>query len=82
MYKRQTVFGWRPYYDTGFYKIWISGTTLGLRGEYSDLLTRGSTGQGLQTDAVNWVRFVSNSGDSMVLVREVWTCLFYTSRCV
>ena len=73
--EQPTVFGWRPYYDTGFYKIWISGTTLGLRGEYSDLLTRGSTGQGLQTDVVNWVRFVSNPGDPMVLVREVWTLL-------
>ncbi len=73
--EQPTVFGWRPYYDTGFYKIWISGTTLGLRGEYSDLLVRGSTGQGLQTDVVDWVRFVSNPGDPVVLVREVWALL-------
>ena len=73
--EQPTVFGWRPYYDTGFYKIWISGTTLGLRGEYSDLLVRGSTGQGLQTDVVNWARFVSNPGDPVVLVREVWALL-------
>lgn len=70
-----TVFGWRPYYDTGYYKIWISGTTLGLRGELTDALVRGAPQQGIRTNLVEWVRFVSSPADPMVLVREVWTLL-------
>jgi uncharacterized protein (DUF1800 family) len=37
-----TVFGWRPYYDTGFYDIWISSTTLALRNSFSDQMVTGN----------------------------------------
>lgn len=48
-----TVFGWRPYYDTGFYEIWISANTLALRGAYTDTLLHGFK--------YNNVAFVPNS---------------------
>ncbi len=70
--EQPTVFGWRPYYDTGFYKIWISGTTLGLRGELTDNLVKSVPNQGIKTDLVEWISFVSNPGDPLVLVQEVW----------
>ncbi len=34
-----TVFGWTPYYQTGYYQQWINSTTLGLRGFFADALT-------------------------------------------
>lgn len=70
-----TVFGWRPYYDTGYYKIWISGTTLGLRGDLTDNLVKGLPNQGIRTNVVDWISYVSDPGDPMVLVREVWGLL-------
>ena len=33
------VFGWTPYYQTGYYQQWINSTTLGLRGFFADALT-------------------------------------------
>ena len=38
-----SVFGWRPYYDTEFYAIWINSTTLALRGGLTDYIVRGAT---------------------------------------
>ncbi len=74
--EQPTVFGWRPYYDTGYYKIWISGTTLGLRGDLTDVLVRGARQFGVEVDTLEWVdSFVSNPGDPMVLVRELWGLL-------
>ena len=74
--EQPTVFGWRPYYDSGYYKIWISGTTLGLRGELTDLLLRGAPGQGFRTNLVEWASIVStNPGDPEVLVKEIWNLL-------
>lgn len=74
--EQPTVFGWRAYYDSGFYKIWISGTTLGLRGEWTDLLVKGDLRQGIQTDVLDWIASnVKNPADPLVLVREVWTLL-------
>lgn len=74
--EQPTVFGWRPYYDTGYYKIWISGTTLGLRGDFTDLLMKGNKSYGMQFDAPKWVStFVSNPGDALVLAQEVWRLL-------
>ncbi len=74
--EQPTVFGWRPYYDSGFYKIWISGTSLGLRGDVTDLLVKGAPNQGIQTDLPVWVAsFVSDPGDPVVMVREIWALL-------
>jgi uncharacterized protein (DUF1800 family) len=73
--EQPTVFGWRPYYDTGYYKIWISGTTLGLRGELTDAIADSTPRQGFRTNLVEWVAFVSNPGDPEVLVKEVWNLL-------
>ncbi|GHB72336.1 DUF1800 domain-containing protein [Persicitalea jodogahamensis] len=74
--EQPTVFGWRPYYDTGYYKIWISGTTLGLRGDLTDVLVKGARQFGVQVDTLSWVTsFGSNPGDPMVLVREMWGLL-------
>ncbi len=74
--EQPTVFGWRPYYDTGYYKIWISGTTLGLRGDLTDVLIKGVRNFGVQVDTLKWVvSFVSDPGDPLVLAREVWGLL-------
>ncbi len=74
--EQPTVFGWRPYYDTGYYKIWISGTTLGLRGSLTDILVKGSKELNIQIDTLKWVAsFVSDPSDPMVLVREMWGLL-------
>ncbi len=74
--EQPTVFGWRPYYDTGYYKIWISGTTLGLRGSITDTMVRGADRFGIQIDTLEWVTsFVSDPGDPVVLAREVWGLL-------
>lgn len=70
-----TVFGWRPYYDTDFYQIWISSSTLGLRGRSTDNLVDGTQRVGtgrLAIDSIAYVRaVVSDPSDPEKLVKEV-----------
>jgi hypothetical protein len=68
-----TVFGWRPYYDTGYYKLWISGTSLGLRGAFTDQVCQGLPNRGIDIDLISVVGRVSVPGDPVVLVRELWS---------
>ncbi len=48
-----SVFGWRPYYDTDFYEIWINSTTLALRGAWTDYVVRGATGANLDINTLS-----------------------------
>ena len=48
-----SVFGWRPYYDTDFYEIWISSTTLALRGAWTDYVVRGATAISLDINTLS-----------------------------
>jgi uncharacterized protein (DUF1800 family) len=70
-----TVFGWRPYYDAGYYKIWINGTTLGLRGEFAEQAVKGANAQGLRPDVVRLVNTLSVPGDALELVKGLWALL-------
>jgi uncharacterized protein (DUF1800 family) len=48
-----SVFGWRPYYDTDFYEIWINSTTLALRGGLTDYMVRGATATNLDINTLS-----------------------------
>ena len=48
-----SVFGWRPYYDTEFYAIWINSTTLALRGGLTDYIVRGATNINLDINTLS-----------------------------
>jgi hypothetical protein len=48
-----SVFGWRPYYDTDFYEIWINSTTLALRGAWTDYVVRGATATALDINTLS-----------------------------
>ena len=48
-----SVFGWRPYYDTDFYEIWINSTTLALRGGLTDYIVKGATGINLDINTLS-----------------------------
>ena len=54
------VFGSVPYYQTGFSKNWINGTTLGLRGQHSDAMVYPwlelKPGYMLGLDFLKWIR--------------------------
>ncbi|HEY0108610.1 MAG TPA: DUF1800 family protein, partial [Fibrella sp.] len=73
------VFGWRPYYDTGFYDLWINSTTLALRGYYTDLLTGGNVRYGvdkLTLDTLALAKLTSDPSDPVKLIDE-WSALFF-----
>ncbi|HEV7348538.1 DUF1800 domain-containing protein [Telluribacter sp.] len=70
--EQATVFGWRPYYDTGLYKLWISGTSLGLRGQFTDQVIQGLPLRGIYTDLIHVAGSVSEPSDPVVLIRELW----------
>jgi len=77
-----TVFGYKPYYDTGYYEIWINANTLTMRGSFTDQLTTGSI-------RVNNVRQIpdllklaggfSNPADAVKLVDELTDLLLAVS---
>ncbi|MEZ0485093.1 DUF1800 domain-containing protein [Fibrella aquatica] len=74
-----SVFGWPPYYDTGFYDLWINSTTLALRGYYTDLLTGGTVKYGadkLTLDTIALAKQTSDPADPVKLIDE-WAALFY-----
>jgi uncharacterized protein (DUF1800 family) len=65
------VFGWRPYYDTEFYEIWINSTTLALRGSLTDYIVRGATGIGLDINTLGIPLLTSAPSDPYIMVREL-----------
>jgi uncharacterized protein (DUF1800 family) len=71
-----SVFGWRPYYDTDFYEIWISSTTLALRGVFTDALVKGSTTLKLSINVVDLAKATSTPDDPVKLVDEITENLF------
>jgi uncharacterized protein (DUF1800 family) len=79
VYEQSTVFGYRPYYDTGLDRIWVSANTLALRALYTDQLTRGSIRYNNVTygpDSVEWIKTISDPSDPVKLVEELSTQLF------
>lgn len=71
-----SVFGWRPYYDTDFYKIWINSTTLALRGAWTDYVVKGATGAGLDINTLALPTTVSDLTDPYKMVKELTDPLF------
>lgn len=76
VFEQQTVFGWRPFYDTDFYKLWINSTTLALRGAYTDSLITATTSAAIKISTLELVKNVSNPSDPVVLVDELTDYLF------
>ena len=76
-----TVFGWRPYYDTGFYDIWISSTTLTLRNSFTDVMVTGNQRVGtnrLGIDSITVAQSAPNAGDPEAFVDYLDEILFAT----
>ena len=72
-----SVFGWRPYYDTEFYAIWINSTTLALRGGLTDYIVRGATNINLDINTLGLPSLTSlpqtltDANSVYVMVREL-----------
>ncbi len=71
-----SVFGWRPYYDTDFYEIWINSTTLALRGAWTDYVVKGATGTALDINALGLPLQTSDPTDPYKMVRELTDTVF------
>ncbi|GAB4012432.1 DUF1800 domain-containing protein [Spirosoma migulaei] len=68
-----TVFGWTAYYQTGYYQQWINSTTLGLRGNFGDVLTNGAqklNGR-VVVDGLTYAKTMSDPTDPAKLVTEM-----------
>lgn len=68
-----TVFGWTAYYQTGYYQQWINSTTLGLRGNFGDVLTNGAqklNGK-VVIDGLTYAKTMSNPTDPAKLVTDM-----------
>ncbi|PWK28252.1 uncharacterized protein (DUF1800 family) [Arcicella aurantiaca] len=65
------VFGWRPYYDTDFYEIWINSTTLALRGSWTDYLVKGATATALDINTLGLPLVTSDPRDPYKMVKEL-----------
>ncbi|WP_221390752.1 DUF1800 family protein [Dyadobacter sp. NIV53] len=76
VFGQETVFGWRPYYDTDFYELWINSTTLALRGAYTNALITGTTNTTININSLDLAKKVSNPADPVVLVDELTKYLF------
>jgi uncharacterized protein (DUF1800 family) len=76
-----SVFGWRPYYDTDFYEIWINSTTLALRGGLTDYIVKGATATNLDINTLSLPLLTSlpqvltDSLSVYVMVRELTDAL-------
>lgn len=70
-----SVFGWSPYYDTDFYKIWINSTTLALRGALTDYIVRGATGINLDINTLAIPLLTSAPSDPYIMIRELTNSL-------
>ncbi|MES2520490.1 MAG: DUF1800 domain-containing protein [Bacteroidota bacterium] len=66
-----SVFGWRPYYDTDFYEIWINSTTLALRGAWTDYVVKGATGTAVDINSLGIPLITSTPTDPYKMVREL-----------
>jgi uncharacterized protein (DUF1800 family) len=71
-----SVFGWRPYYDTDFYEIWINSTTLALRGAWTDYVVKGATATGIDINTLALPATTSDPTDPYKMVRELTDPLF------
>ena len=71
-----SVFGWRPYYDTEFYEIWINSTTLALRGAWTDYVVKGAIGAGLDINTLALPTTITDPTDPYKMVRELTDPLF------
>ena len=77
-----TVFGWRPYYDTGLYQIWITANTLALRGYFTDLFARGQlkvNNKVYSFDSIEVAKTLSDPSDAFKLVDDLTAQLFTVS---
>jgi uncharacterized protein (DUF1800 family) len=73
-----TVFGWRPYYDTGFYEIWINSTTLSLRNGFTDSTVVGfnTGGRRYAMNSITLAQSTSQPEDPEKLVKELSNLIF------
>lgn len=79
VFEQSTVFGYRPYYDTGLDRIWISANTLALRALYTDQFVRGNVRYNNITyglDSVEVAKTLTLPSDPVKLVEELTTQLF------
>ena len=64
------VAGWQAYYQVpDFYEVWISTTTLPLRGQFTDLLFTGVSG--LALDRLAFAKTMGNPGDPYQLIADL-----------
>jgi uncharacterized protein (DUF1800 family) len=71
IFDQPSVFGWRPYYDTDFYEIWINSTTLALRGGLTDYIVKGATATVLDINTLGVPLLTTNPTDPYIMVREL-----------
>ncbi len=71
------VFGWRPFYDTDFYELWINSTTLAHKGAWTDYVVRGSTAIALDINTLSLPSLTSlpqiltDQESAYIMVREL-----------
>ena len=65
------VFGWRPFYDTEFYEIWINSTTLALRGAWTDYVVKGATATVLDINTLALPLLTTAPSDPYIMMREL-----------
>ena len=69
------VAGWQAYYQVpDFYELWISTTTLPLRGQFTDLLFTGVSG--LTLDRLAFAKTMGTPGDPFKLIADLADALF------
>lgn len=69
------VAGWQAYYQVpDFYELWISTTTLPLRGQFTDLLFTGVSG--LTLDRLVFAKTMGTPGDPFKLIADLADALF------
>jgi uncharacterized protein (DUF1800 family) len=74
-----SVFGWRPYYDTGFYEIWLNTNTLPIRNNFTDYFVKGWYKPGnirFMFDVVEWAANTSAPSDPTKLIDNLTKHLF------
>ena len=76
VFDQATVFGWRPYYDTDFYKLWINSTTLALRGSFTNAIVAGNTKMKININSIDLVKKASDPSDPVIVVNELTSYLF------
>jgi uncharacterized protein (DUF1800 family) len=76
VFDQPSVFGWRPYYDTDFYELWINSTTLALRGSFTDTIVKGNAKQKIDIGSLYQAKRVSTPSDPVILINELTSNLF------